>query len=182
MTRDFATWVESVLPPAEPDPGGDVGVRPVGTMEFLREIFDERGPVSTAAVSAAWRERALALTRTGVELFRADLERTSGVRPVIDVWWSDELNTPVAEYYSNYTTPPLISIRAPEAICEVADNLRDHAVEDLWRGWPECPYDGRALHPQPVDGRAVWYCRTGDHVVAPIGELPAPRRDRRRRR
>jgi hypothetical protein len=170
---EFEAWVESVLPEPEPDEGGDVGHRPIGTMDFIREMFDKHGPIPTPALRQAWIDRKMSLTGTGTELLRADLERTTNLRPVIDVWWSDETGTPVASYNGSYSTPPLFSIRAPEGICEVADNLRDHVMDDLWTVWPVCPDDGFGLDPRPVEGRASWYCRRGNHTVGPIGELPA---------
>jgi hypothetical protein len=173
MDQAFDAWVESVLPTVEPDEGGDVGHRPVGLMDFLREMFDKHGAVPLQALRQEGNGRQLSLTRTGADLLRADLERTTGLRPVIEVWWSEEIGTPAAAFNGGYTTPALFSMRAPEAICEVVDNLRDHVVDELSAVWPVCPDDGLGLDPRPVDGRAMWYCRVGKHAVAPIGQLPA---------
>jgi hypothetical protein len=173
MDQEFEAWVETVLPSPEPDEGGAVGHLAAGTKDLLRELFDTHGPISMQALRQPWNERLMSLTRTGTKLFRADLERTTSLRPVIEVWWSDEIGTPVASYNGNYTTPPVFSIRAPEALCEVADNLRDHVMDDLGTVWPVCPDDGFALDPRPVDQSASWCCRRGVHTVGPIGELPA---------
>jgi hypothetical protein len=63
----------------------------------------------------------------------------------------------------------------PEIICDVADNLRDHVVDDLCTLWPLCPTDGLGLDARVVDDDAVWYCRMRNHVAARIGELAARR-------
>ncbi|MDT4923203.1 MAG: hypothetical protein QOG01_916 [Pseudonocardiales bacterium] len=39
--------------------------------------------------------------------------------------------------------------------------------------WPVCQ-DALGLDPRPVDGRAVWYCDAGKHIVSRIGELRSP--------
>ena len=168
----FEAWVASVLPEPEPDEGGDVGHRPVGLIDFLREMFDKHGPVSLDALRQEGNDRHTLLTRTGAELFRSDLERTTSLRPMIEVWWSQEIGTPVASFNGSYSTPPLFGMRAPEAICEVADNLRDHVVDEMATVWPLCPDDGLGLDPRPVDGMAMWHCRVGDHAVSSIGQLP----------
>jgi hypothetical protein len=142
-------------------------------MEFFREMFNVTGgPVPTAALNEAWKERELALARHAVTLIRADLHRTTQLDPNIEVRSLDDGVTAVT-YNGNYQTPALFAIRNPEATCEVADNLRDHIVEDLWSPWPSCPKHGSVLEPRPVDGEAVWYCHAGSHAVSAIGELRA---------
>jgi hypothetical protein len=172
VDRDFDSWV-AALHLDEPDEGGDVGMPLPGRIEFLREIFDAHGPVPPTALGAAWSDREVQLARRGVELFTADLRRTTALAPSIEV---RVLNDGVitVTYNGNYQAPALFSIRDPEAICEVAENLRDHVVDDLWTVWPSCPQHGSGLDPQPLAGQPVWFCRRGDHSVSRIGELRSP--------
>jgi hypothetical protein len=172
VDEDFDDWIDS-LGLDEPDEGGDVGTSPAGRMDFLQEVFATNGGgVSSEALDAAWREREKSLATRAVALFDADLRRTTALTPSIEV--VTVLDGIVAVTYNgDYQTPSIFSIREPESICEVADNLRDHVVEDLWNVWPTCPKDGLGLDPRAVDGRAMWHCRIGDHTVSEIGQLRA---------
>ncbi len=62
----------------------------------------------------------------------------------------------VVSFNDNYQTPAMFSISAPEAICEVAENLRDHVMDQIWTVWPVCPAHGRGLSAEPVQGGAAW--------------------------
>ncbi len=178
VDSDFEAWVDS-LHLQEPDEGGDIGEVAAGTMQFLREVFDKhRGPAPLEVLRQARNDREMALAHRGVELFSADLHRTTSLTPDIAIWRREDDGTLVVSYNGNYSTPALMSIRAPEALCEVADNLRNHVVDDLWTVWPLCPNDGLGLDPRPVDRQAVWYCRVGNHVLSPIGKLQSSPSDR----
>ncbi len=171
MDADFDAWVES-LHLDEPDEGGDVGTLSPGTLEFFREMFDAScGPVSTSTLDSAWKQRELELAAHAVVLITADLRRTTQLDPDIAVRSLDDGITAVT-YNGNYQAPALFAIRDPEATCEVADNLRDHIVEDLWSPWPTCAAHGSVLDPRPLDGDAVWYCRAGAPAATLIGALP----------
>ena len=172
MDADFDAWVES-LHLDEPDEGGDVGTLSPGTLQFLREMFNASGgPVSTSTLESAWKQRQLALAAQAVVLIIADLRRTTQLNPDIAVRSLDDGVTAVT-YNGNYQAPALLAIRNPEATCEVADNLRDHIVEDLWSPWPACAVHDSVLDPRPMDGDAVWFCRAGMHAVSLIGALPS---------
>ena len=170
MSADFDAWIET-LHLGEPDAGGDVGTLPVGAMAFLREVFDSAGPVSQAELRAVGQQREWELAEQAVGLVLADVHRTTALRPVVEIRRIED-DILAVTYGGSYQTPAMYAIRNPEATCEVADNLRDHVVEDLWSPWPVCPAHGSALDPCPVDGIAAWWCRGGAHVVGAIGSLP----------
>jgi hypothetical protein len=70
--------------------------------------------------------------------------------------------------------PALLSIRQPEAICEIADNLGDRRRRRpmcALAGLPDWPRHRAALDPWPVVGKAVWYCPRKEHAACLIGEL-----------
>ncbi len=111
---DFDEWVQS-LQLGDPE-GPDPGVTPVGTSEFLREVFDTRGPVSVMEVQRAWDDREDALARHAVNLFLADVHRTTMLRPTIKVWRNEDGDLVVSyagAVGSGYQTPALSSIRPP---------------------------------------------------------------------
>ena len=58
-----------------------------------------------------------------------------------------------------------------DATVAVADAVFDLLAED-WREVPfVCQEHGAAASPRAVDNRAIWWCTSGHHVVAEIGQL-----------
>jgi len=170
VTDDFQAWLDS-LHLQDPDPAGDVGQLAPGALEVLRDLFDQRGPISREEVDRVGQELETALAGRAVSLVRADIRRTTALTPDIAVWRHGDGGL-VVSYNGDYSTPAFTSMREPEALCEVADNLRDHVMDDLWTVWPQCPSDEHGLDPRIVDGVATWCCRLDNHVVSPLGELP----------
>jgi hypothetical protein len=166
MRPGFHEWMKSI-------PRGETGPLAVGSTEFFREIFDERGPILVNEVCEAWSARELTLAREAADLVAADIRATTNfASPNIEVRQEDDLL--IVSFNGNFTSPPLFSMRAPEATCEVAENLRDHVMDKVWTVWPTCPDHGRGLSARPVEGAASWVCPTDDHVVATIGRLGDP--------
>jgi uncharacterized protein YoaH (UPF0181 family) len=131
MAQGFQEWVDSITD----DGDDDTGELATGALEIFREVFDERGPVSEIELSTVWRAREFALAREAVDLVAADIRETKKIDSrVIDVRREDELL--IVSFKGNYQTPAMFSLRAPEAICEVAENLRDHVMEEVWTVWP----------------------------------------------
>jgi hypothetical protein len=170
VTDNFEAWLDS-LHLQDPDPGGDVGQLAPGAREVLRDLLDQRGPIPREEVDRVGQELETALAERAVSLVSADIRSTTDLTPDIAVW-RDEDGSLVVSYNGNYSEPAFTSMREPEAICDVADNLRDHVMDDLWTVWPQCPTDEHGLDPRVVDGVATWCCRLDNHVVSPIGELP----------
>jgi hypothetical protein len=163
---EFAAWVRGLELHDDQDPGE---LAP-GMMDFLNRIFVTRGPLPREDVDAAAREVEMNLGRRAIALVAEDVRRTTALTPQIEPRRLDD-GTLVLSYDGNHSGTALWSMSAPHAICEVADNLRDHVVDDVWTGWPVCPDHGTALDPRPIDGHAVWYCRHGNHTSAAIGQL-----------
>lgn len=170
MTADFDAWLRALYGPheGEADPGDVVA----GAMDLLRATFDGRGPLDRAEVDRVFQTVAMNLVQEAVSLFKADVTHTLNLQPSIEVYWH-ESGTLVVSWDGNYTTPAFHSMRAPEATCEVADNLQVHVVDDVGAAWPLCPTHGFGLHPHAISGSATWFCRYGDHQVSAIGQLPA---------
>jgi hypothetical protein len=169
VAPSFDDWVKSVHLPDDigPDDSGDL---PVGAIDFLREVYDGQGAVSRDDLLTACRKRQMDLARRAIELLLADVQRTTELpNPKVKLRLDDGIL--IASYKGSYNAPVLRSIRAPEAICEVTENLRDHIIEDLWAAWPLCPAHQVGLYAEPINGRAEWYCRAGQHSVDAVGEL-----------
>ena len=167
----------------EPGEGGQVGTLSAGGMDFFREVFARSGPVSNDELRVMWHGREMQLARRAVPLIVVDIRSTTDLHPHIEVrsvdigadWGQTSQPGVTAITYNGGYTTVLLAIRMPEIICDIADNLRDHVVDDLCTVWPLCPTDGLGLDPRVVGDDAVWYCRVQNHVAARIGELAARR-------
>ena len=97
----------------------------VGLLDLLRVIFDTYGATSRTRVENLFRAKEDELAAMAVELFLADLRSTTSLEPRIDIWRRNDqdFETLVVSYDGNYVTQAFFSVRAPEAICELADNL-----------------------------------------------------------
>lgn len=55
---------------------------------------------------------------------------------------------------------------------EMADYVQEQLMDiGVDRFWPTCVEHDRGLHAEVHDGMAVWFCRGGDHTIAPVGLL-----------
>jgi uncharacterized protein YoaH (UPF0181 family) len=165
VRQGFHAWVDSITN-ADNDPSEPAA----GTAEFLGAVFDEHGPIAADKVAAIWHARQFALAREAADLVAADIRATTRITlPNIDVRMQADLL--IVSFNGNYQTPAMFSISAPEAICEVAENLRDHVMDEICTVWPVCPAHGRGLRAQPVENNAVWVCPEAEHTVAAVGKL-----------
>jgi hypothetical protein len=64
----------------------------------------------------------------------------------------------------------IMSFDPSNLLVEVADAVQEIIMDDS-RVWPECPQHNFGLHPELVDGDAVWVCRAGRHTIGRIGQL-----------
>lgn len=63
-----------------------------GGIDFLREVFQERGAVSGKEVEAAWADRMIEVTCAAVLLVERDIRRTTKLRDArVRVWAEDDL-------------------------------------------------------------------------------------------
>jgi hypothetical protein len=179
----YDPWIQSLQ--GEPDEADgwmvdDGGTYGAGYLEFTREIFDERGPISSAELDVEYNKRQLLLAVHAVELVTADLARTTSIdatvfevsiRPVpSNLNGFEQL---VVSYRGNYRTPVMSGMRHPESTVDVADNMQDHIIDELHRPWPMCPTHDRGLYATVEGDTATWYCRSGKHRLSQIGQLGA---------
>lgn len=167
VVDEFQAWVAS-LGLADPSDPGDLVA---GAMDFLREVFENRGPVTFEVVTEAAWERQVALARAAVELISRDLRATTDL-PAPPFEHRAEPDSGVrVSYWGSYASTTVTAVRATEVTAEIADFMQDEIVEDLHTGWPMCPEHAVGAYAQVSDGQAVWFCRAHQHVVAPIGGL-----------
>jgi hypothetical protein len=168
VTADFETWLVQVAPLDELDPG----VRPAGAAQWLREIFDRRGPISVQELRTEGQRFQMDLAQDAVALVLRDMRTTTKATPNVELRLDDEYGL-VVSYNGGFTTPAMMAMQNPEATREIADYLQGEIMEDgaVWTAWPTCRAHHNGLHAQIHDDVAVWYCRTGSHPVAAIGQL-----------
>jgi hypothetical protein len=167
VSSDFDQWFSITSPKDELDPGG---YYPASWTRFFHEMFDRHGPLTREEFDVEWHRRRIELARDGVARALPDVLTTTALKPSIEVRWDPEFELIIA-VDEGYQTPVMESMYAPEATCEVAEYIRDWVVEELWNVWPLCHDHNYGLYVESHDGDAVWYCRTAEHVVAPVGRL-----------
>jgi hypothetical protein len=114
----------------------------------------------------------------------SDLRRTTSEQCTItvqeDEWGSARvgfwyLDASSGNRYGGSASSPLWEIDPAKVLAEVADEVQDGllgvVVDGNWRFWPECRQHNAGLHAEAHDGRAVWWCRLGQHELAQIGRL-----------
>lgn len=60
-----------------------------------------------------------------------------------------------------------------EMAAEVASQIQDDVIDELWKAWPRCPSHEHPMSPTVEGSIAVWMCPANDDVATPIGELGA---------
>jgi hypothetical protein len=166
MAEGFETWVSSL---ASGDPS-DLIVATPGAVEFLREMFDERGPVAAEVIALAAQERQIQLARSAVELLGADLRATTELQAPPFEHRIEDGAVRVA-YWGRYAPSTIMTITGPEVVAEVSDFMQDEIVEGLHAAWPVCPDHHFGAYVQIAGGQAVWNCRSQQHVIAVVGRL-----------
>lgn len=111
----------------------------------------------------------LDLARANVEVVLGDVHRTVGLQPNVTV--DSYMSVVRIAYGPNYKTPSVHATSNPNALSETADYLQDHVIEDLWTPWPVCPVHDVGVYSEVRQDAAVWWCRAGAHLVAPVGQL-----------
>jgi hypothetical protein len=140
--------------------------------DWLHQVFTTqgalRGPDLRRLASAAQHQAAEAASRR----VAADVAQTTGLTVSIGLVERDgTMRIACDGEFSSDDSGGFFAIGDEEAAAEVADTVQDILLERLWRVWPTCPQHDSGLHPDFIDGGAVWLCRSGRHYT-PVGELP----------
>ena len=152
------------------NPDAPIGSRLISAADARRhrEAFDAEVSRRRRPCRRTWRRR-FALANEAVRAVLGDVHRTTSLRPdvVVDVWYETAIRIVIND---GWTTPSMFASERPEAFAEVADYFQDQLGSKLGC-WPVCDQHDLGLHGEVHDGVAVWWCRFGDHAVAPIGQL-----------
>jgi hypothetical protein len=171
---DFDSWLASLpdeLPVSEGTTPGP------WAMTWLRETFARDDSLSASALASRWDETVVSIASRTVDLVLDDYVRTTTrePRPVevtssaetgVKITWSGSYTSPSVFAEMNDATPTSVAV-------EAADYLQEHIVDELRGPWPVCSDHDAGLHAEALDDVPVWRCRRGNHVVAPIGQLPS---------
>jgi len=160
----IAPWLDA----AEP---GEVGAR---SRRWLRDYFANNGPVDDEIAVRAFQDRQVEAATDAVAAVRADLERTTSEHVTLVVE-RDEWGGVRVAVDGGYGGSPLWHVDAAAVLAQIADDVQDQlqgvVLDGKWRFWPECGKHNAGPHAEVHDGRAVWWCRLGDHEVALIRQL-----------
>jgi hypothetical protein len=113
-------------------------------------------------------EASLRLANEAAAAVLADLHRTTTSRPRVRV-------DAIAGYVrivinDGYTSPSMWESERPQAFAEVGAYFQEQLDQDIGC-WPDCAVHNVGLHAEVHEGTGVWWCRLGEHAVAPIGHL-----------
>jgi hypothetical protein len=117
----------------------------------------------------------LAALEEALEIVKADL-RASGLPDTVRLYtWDGSPNAGVDAWAANSSgvgISPEAGKDPVTALVIVADEAQDAIMHSVWGAWPACPEHGLGVHAREHDGAAVWWCATGGHAVARIGQWP----------
>jgi hypothetical protein len=168
--QGFTEWLRSLYRFDAADPGE---VEP-DNRRWLCGYFNDNGPVEAETVRRAFQARQVGVATKAVDAVRSDLQRTTSERPSLIVELDEWGGVRVA-VDGGYSGSPVSHIEPAEVLVEVADDVQDQlqgvVVDGAWRFWPDCRQHNAGLHAEIHDARAVWWCRLGNHELAPIGQL-----------
>ena len=160
----FDRWLETV--------GASAAVG--ADLEWFRELHRADGAADDQQMRVAYRARQLELASWAGVLVNRDIEHTTVVwgRLHALTWPADDDEPWVDVGFGHLplSGASMMTVDPADILRQVADKVQD-AVMGQSSVWPECiPHDA-GLHAELRDGRAVWWCRRGDHLVAEIGQL-----------
>lgn len=155
---------------------GDASLGSHDWTEWLYELFISQGAVAGSELKTLARTAQLEVAATACRRVESDVKETTGeavtVAVVRDEDYAGLLRITCDGEKSVHDSSGFFSIGLEEATCEIADTVQDILLERSWKVWPTCTQHDAGLHPDFIDGGAVWLCRSGRHYT-PVGELPS---------
>jgi len=168
----FAQWFRSLSHFDASDPGE---VEAESRAWFVR-YFADNGPAAAEGVGDAYRRLQVEVASRAVTAVRADLARATSV-PIDLAVEEDEWGGTRLAVNGRRSGEPIWGIDTAKVLVQVADDIQtelaDIVIQGRTRFWPECTRHNAGLHAELRDGRAVWWCRGGDHESGEIGHLPS---------
>ena len=176
----FVEWLRSIAHYDANDPG----LMSRGNRGWLRRFFEAEGPTPAEFAHRAFTTEVMNVAREAATAVVSDIHRTTSEQcnavveydewgsPRVGFWYADRAT---GHQCGGFASSPVWEIERADVFAEVADEIQDTllgvVVGGNWKFWPECRRHNAGLHAEARGGRAVWWCRRGDHEVAPIGRL-----------
>lgn len=166
----FGEWLRLISNYDPHDPGEiNAGIR-----RWFREYFNAEGATSAELAAGALAAHQVAVVADALATVLSDLHRTTAERPAVVVEEDARMGVRIA-IDGGYGGNPVWGVEQPAVLAEVAEYIQDQlqgvAIDGNLRIWPDCSQHNVGLHAEVYDGRAVWWCRLGNHELAPIGQL-----------
>jgi len=114
----------------------------VASRAWFHDLYEERGPVDRSEIDAAFREREGVIAKRAIASVIADVERTTGQRPVASVetkpallisYW--RVNGMLKQCCCLSSSP----VDELDLFVITVRDMQDNIREDLNQGWPRCP-------------------------------------------
>jgi hypothetical protein len=137
--------------------------------DWFHALYVERGPLAPDKVLRMAENELLNRAREAGALVAADVSDTLAQPADITAGVHfDRVRVVVNDEIANGAG--IMSFDPTDLLVEVADAVQEIIMDDSMV-WPECARHNAGLHPELVDGEAVWVCRAGRHTVGRIGRL-----------
>ena len=169
---DFEAWFDSISPElGDAWSGAELHRRSAALRRWFHSFYEQHGPADRPSVERAFLLDLVELTRQNVRIVMPEVERTTKLRPTVEV---EEFQEAVrVSVDGSYTTPSVKEWENPEALVDLAGYIQEQVIDELNSAWPVCPKHGQVLIPEVHNGVGTWWCRPEDHAVCEIGQLGA---------
>jgi hypothetical protein len=136
-------------------------------------LHEKHGPVTREVASGAWALQQLDASELGVALTLADMTRTTTWQPEVNLNTAVDAVEITVEGHTRAPATMADPWDQHAVVCDIAEIIQEDVSERQMEVWPICAGHGVGLHAEVQAGRAVWWCRSGEHVVSEIGLLGA---------
>ncbi|HUR73051.1 MAG TPA: hypothetical protein VMZ00_02170 [Sporichthya sp.] len=168
MDAEVEAWLSGTV---LPDFGSQVAYDEIARAWF-RELYATAGALTGEELWSAAVSHQYKLAHDAVRTVHADVsatitDRTLTITPEV---LGFVVRISCDGKFSDHDGGRMLAFDQGRALLEVARTVQDLITGQNWMVWPECPGHRRAAMAE--DGPPpAWVCRTGPHVLAPIGSL-----------
>lgn len=165
-STDFESWFATSTEAASSD-------RRTKLRPWFRALHDDHGPVTMEVALIAWALQQLDASELAVALVLADVHRTTKWQVEVELATFGNAVEITVEGHTRAPATDSDPWDQHAIVSDIAEIIQEDVTE--WRSevWPVCASHGVGAHAEVQAGRAVWWCRSGQHVVSEIGLLGA---------
>lgn len=163
---DFESWFASLTEAASSD-------RQTTLRPWFRALHDDHGPVTMELALIAWALQQLETSELAVALVLADIHRSTKWQVEVKL---ATFGNAVEITVEGHTRAPATNSDPWDQhaiVRDIAEIIQEDVTEWHSEVWPVCASHGVGVHAELQAGRAVWWCRSGEHAVSEIGLLGA---------